>query len=74
MGWKTLDAIAVTEALQQQLETEQQEYQILAQTAASLREQLSQVGQELLRREGAMRLLQRMMETNGKESGGGGDS
>jgi hypothetical protein len=53
--------------LKQQLEQEQQEYQILSQTAAQLREQLSQVGQELLRREGAMRLLQRMMEANGKE-------
>ena len=53
--------------LQTQLEKEQHEYQILSQTAANLREQLSQVGQELLRREGAMRLLQQMMATNGKE-------
>jgi hypothetical protein len=53
--------------LKQQLEQEQQEYQILSQTAAQLREQLSQVGQELFRREGRIGLLQQMMETNGKE-------
>ena len=60
--------------LQTQLEKEQQEYQILGQTAANLREQLSQVGQELLRREGAMRLLQQMMATNGKEGESGEDA
>jgi hypothetical protein len=53
--------------LKQQLEREQQEYQILSQTAAQLREQLSQVGQELFRREGRIGLLQQMVETNGKE-------
>lgn len=60
--------------IQQQLEKEQQEYQILAQTAASLREQYQQVAQELLRREGAVRLLQRLMETNGKEGESGEDA